>query len=250
MIPHGGGGRPTLLDTFACEGIAGEGYQRAGFRTMGVDNDPARLRYYPGQTWLGDAIAAINTVGPAYDARHASPPCQWYTRGNAGKVTDWPQLIEPTREALRRIDGPYVIENVADAAPYLINPVKLCGCMFGLATADADGTLLQLLRPRLFEVNFPLEPPTECRHSPDAIYAGVYGGSRRAKRLPGETLAQVAPRDRHEAKYVRKGGYVPRSKEVAARLLGTEREHTWRGLQECIPPAYTEWIGKAIRKVV
>lgn len=244
---------PQLLDTFACEGIASEGYQRAGFTTLGVDIDKARLAYYPGDTWPGDALVAIAVLGPGADAIHASPPCQAYTRGNSVRraiQTKWPKLIPDVRAALQALDVPYVIENVKDAGPELVNPVTLCGCMFNLTAPDSDGATLHMTRPRLFETNFPLEAPRPCDHSNLGHIGGVYGGSRRAKRLPGETLAQVAPRDRYAAKHERKGGYVPRDKAVAAALIGTRRHHTWRGLQECIPPAYTEWIGHAIRAVL
>jgi hypothetical protein len=71
---------------------------------------------------------------------------------------------------------------------------------------------------------------------------GVYGGSRRAKRLPGESLADVAARDRHAARHERKGGYVPRSVEVQQQLLGIDWM-TVKGMQESIPPVYAHHVG-------
>ncbi len=38
---------------------------------------------------------------------------------------------------------------------------------------------------------------------------------------------------------------MPREKSVVQRLLGIEHDMTWNGLFECVPPAYTEWIGTA-----
>jgi DNA (cytosine-5)-methyltransferase 1 len=234
------------FDLFACEGAASVGYQRAGFDVIAVDLDANRLAYNPADhLHLGDALDAITSVGVAGDFFHASPPCQGYSRGNAGKVTAWPKLIAPVRERLRETGRPYVIENVKGARPHMIDPVLLCGCMFDLQTPDTDGVMLHLTRPRLFEANFPLAPPRPCDHIGFDNIGGVYGGGRKAKRRPGETLAEVAPRDRYAAKHVRKGGYTPRSKEVAAALLGVTHPMTWQGLKECIPPAYAEWVGRA-----
>jgi DNA (cytosine-5)-methyltransferase 1 len=158
-------------------------------------------------------------------------------------VTSWPKLIPEVRDLFVETGLSYVIENVRDAGPEMLNPVGLCGCMFNLRTHDADGEHLLLTRWRLFETNFPVTPPRDCDHSAGWI-AGAYGGSRRAKREPGETLASVAPRDRHEARYVRKGGYVPRSRDVLKALLGIEHDMTLRGMYESIPPAYAQHVGR------
>lgn len=241
-----------ILDLFCCEGCAAVGYWKAGFVPTGVDLDLSRLRYYPFASELGDAIDfALSPRAARFDAIHASPPCQAYSRGNAGRETAWPKLIPAVREALRSTGKPFVIENVLDAGPDMIDPVLLCGCMFDLQAQDADGVTLHLQRPRLFETNWGLTAPRVCEgegrprreHPSQEHVAGVYGGSRRAKRREGESLAEVAPRDRHAAKHVRKGGYVPRSKEVAGRLLGVSHPTTWQGLKESVPPAYTEHIG-------
>jgi hypothetical protein len=50
--------------------------------------------------------------------------------------------------------------------------------------------------------------------------------------------------------YVRKGGYVPRDKAVVKALLGIEHDMTWNGLYECLPPAYTEHIGRQLIDLV
>src|SRR5690606_9064256 len=111
----------------------------------------------------------------------------------------------------------------------MVAPVPLCGCMFNLSTSDTDGIRIHLQRLRLFETGgFTLKPPRPCDHSAHEWVAGAYGGARR---------------DRYEAKYVRKGGYVPPEKDVVKALLGIEHDMTWGGLFESLPPAYTEWIG-------
>lgn len=257
--------RLNVLDTFSCAGAAAVGYDWAGLNPYGVELDPKRALHYPYPVHVGDAlevIAALNRgekVGfvlpegrKAIKVRgaivgiqgtvvwmrkddfvlaHGSPPCQGYTRGNAGKVTDWPLLIPDVRRLFQKGGWVYVIENVADAAPEMVNPVRLCGCMFDLSTIDDDGIRIHLQRPRLFEASFPLEAPRECDHSGHEWVAGAYGGARR---------------DKYEAKYVRKGGYVPPRKEVVKALLGIPETHTmtWEEVFESIPPAYSQWVGQ------
>lgn len=223
-----------LLDLFCAEGGAAVGYHRAGYQVIGVDLKPRFAKRYPYEFHAADAFDFLDRCGAdQFAAIHASPPCQAYTRGNAGKVTNWPRLIAPVRELLEATGKPYIIENVADAASELRDPVKLCGCMFDLHTVDTDGETIHLQRARLFETNFPLTAPRPCDHSAHKWVAGAYGGARR---------------DKHEAKYVRKGGYVPRDKDVVARLMGIEHDMTWNGLFESIPPAYTEHVGLALAK--
>ncbi len=239
-----------VLDLFCCEGGAGVGYARAGYKVYGVDMMKNGKRY-PFAFLKGDALKVLEILLSGgmltfthkdgstetlalddFDLIHASPPCQGYTRGNAGRETAWPRLIGPVRDLLAGTGLPYVIENVKDAEPEMILPVLLCGCMFDLTTVDTDGVTLHLQRARLFETNFSLAKPRECDHSDHEWVAGAYGGARR---------------DKYEAKYVRKGGYVPKDKGVVKALLGVEHDMTWNGLFESIPPAYTEYIGTAAR---
>lgn len=226
--------KPRLLDLFCGEGGAAVGYHRAGFDVTGVDIDRRHLRRYPFHQWRADAMQFVAIHGHTFDAIHASPPCQAYTRGNAGRETSWPRLIAPLRIVLDEYAPavPYVIENVADARDELHDPTMLCGCMFNLHTTDTDGETIHLLRQRLFETNFPLTSPAVCDHTYIEWVAGAYGGARR---------------DKYEAKFVRKGGYVPKDKAVVQALLGIDHPMTWNGLFESIPPAYTEWIGTALK---
>lgn len=239
-----------ILDLFCCEGGAGVGYNRAGFAVYGVDMEKRFTKRYPFPIFIGDALEVLRTLiygggvefrapdGTVetlflsdFDAIHASPPCQAYTRGNAGRVTNWPKLIEPVRELLLETGLPYVIENVKDAGPELLDPIGLCGCMFDLSTLDTDGIKIHLQRLRLFESNVEVSAPRQCNHDAHEWVAGAYGGARR---------------DKYEAKYVRKGGYVPADKDVVKALLGVRHDMTWNGLFESIPPAYSEHLGKQI----
>jgi DNA (cytosine-5)-methyltransferase 1 len=189
----------------------------------------------------------LAAYGHRFPIKHTSPPCQGYTIATAGNLaarSKYQRLIPATRELLKVTGGVWIIENVEQARSQMVTPVMLCGRMFDLATEDVDGLPLVLDRHRLFESNVPLETPFHSTHGREQV-AGVYGGSRRAKRQEGETLAEVAPRDRYAARYERGGGYVPRSKQVQQALLGIDWM-TVKGMQESIPPAYTEYLGRQL----
>jgi len=275
-----------ILELCACEGGATVGLQRAGFEVYAVDLDRHRLKRNPAQgRRVDDALDVLarlldgERVGfktrggqvimlalEDFDAVWVSPPCQYYTRGNAplrgdGEVlpthiNGWPRLIPTFRGLLRAARLPYVIENVRDAAWDMHAPTLLCGCMFDLSVLDrtctaadplehlgtcdaANGVEVHLERGRLFETNFSMLPPRRCEgegqprnnHPSHEWVAGAYGGARR---------------DKYEARYVRKGGYVPPEKWLVAALLGIEHEMTWNGLFECIPPVYAEHVGRAM----
>ena len=244
-----GGGRvsrPRLLDLFCGQGGAAAGYIAAGWDVTGVDIANHAHRY-PGAFVQGDALAYLAQHGHGYDAIHASPPCQGYTIATAGNPTaraKHRRLIAATRELLILAGRPWVIENVEQARRQMVDPIMLCGRMFGLGALDEDGEPLVLDRHRLFESNVPLVAPPHPKHGAEQV-AGVYGGSRRAKRRDGETLAEVAPRDRYAARVERGGGYVPRSIAVQQRLLGIDWM-TVKGMQESIPPAYAEFVGRQL----
>lgn len=233
--------RPKLLDLFAGEGGATAGYQAAGWDVTSVDLNPTVLRRNPAeQTHAGDALAFLATHGREFDAIHASPPCQGYsiaTAGNPAAREKHQRLIAATRELLVLTGRPWVIENVEQARSQMRDPVMLCGRMFGLGAQDEDGEPLVLDRHRLFEASFPLTAPEHPVHGPEQV-AGVYGGSRRSSK-PNATPAD----DRYAARYERRGGYVPRSKRVQQALLGIDWM-TVRGMQESIPPAYAEHVGR------
>lgn len=259
--------RPKMLDLFAGQGGATKGYQEAGWEVYAVDLDPNVLSRNPAAgTRAGDALEALLTLisgrmlsfrepggTPAtaltlslgdFEAIHASPPCQGYsiaTAGNPAARAKHKRLIAATRELLILTGKPWVIENVKQARSQMNAPVMLCGRMFGLSALDVDGEPLVLDRHRLFESNVSLMAPAHPKHGDEQV-AGVYGGSRHAKRRDGESLAEVAPRDRYAARVERGGGYVPRSIPVKQALLGIGWM-TVKGMEESIPPAYAEWVG-------
>ena len=222
------GKRPSLLDLCGCEGGAAEGYMRAGFHVTSVDLDGAALKRNPADvTVKADALAYLAEHGHEYDAIHASFPCQrWAANGANPSASEWPDLITPGRELLLATGMPFVMENTKKAP--LRRDLVLCGSMFGLTTLDTDGTMLHLQRHRIFESNVPLSAPGPCVHPRGVQWAGVYRGARK---------------DKHEARNVRHGGYVPPDAEIQSALLGGVPWMTGKGRAECIPPVYAEHIG-------
>lgn len=185
---------------------------------------------YPGVAFVkGDALDVLDRYRDRVDAVHTSPPCQKWSHGNAANdTTGYVDLLTPHRAALKETGLPYVIEN-GTRAP-LVDPLILCGSMFGMTATDDDGTTLHLRRHRGFESNVLLVPPRPCSHPRGVQWAGSYGGARR---------------DKHEARHVRKGGYVPPVHVLRLLMqMGWADEH---GLFQAIPPTYTRWIGEQLR---
>jgi len=217
--------RPVVVDAFCCQGGASAGLVRAGFRVIGIDQDPAHLLRYPFESVLGDAIALLPETIERYRAVAAvgSPPCQADTDAQVIQNREHPQLIPPFREIVQASGLPYWIENVGGAVRKgnLRPDVRLCGLMFGLKTD----------RHRYFETNFPVE-------------------------VPGHP---VGPRGREDH------GDMPKTKMGRAFVEGELRQYVgnfhgvglaredlgvpWMnrdGVRECIPPAYGEHLGREL----
>ncbi|WP_082581200.1 DNA cytosine methyltransferase [Leifsonia sp. Root227] len=217
--------KPRLLDLFCCAGGAGTGYARAGFDVVGVDIDPQPR--YPFEFHQADALKYLRDHGHEFDAIHASPPCQVYSKTAHLHDNEHPDLLAPTRVELEATGLPYVIENV-EGAP-LIAPLTLCGSEFGLMAPDVDGLPLALRRHRLFESNVWLMGAGGCEHDPNIQVAGSYTAGRH--RTPV-----------HRDNPNRLGGYTP-ALSVRAALLGIDWKMNEHELAQAIPPAYTEFIG-------
>jgi DNA (cytosine-5)-methyltransferase 1 len=218
---------PKLLDLFCGAGGAAVGYHRAGFdEIVGVDINPQPR--YPFEFVQADALEYVAEHGHEFDVIHASPPCQAFsimtkTQGRGG---DHPDLISPTRTLLTSTNKPYVIENVPMAP--LCNPIMLCGTMFRLQTSQGN----QLRRHRLFELSFPdlLLTPV-CSHN-TLSSIGVHGGGQHPSR-------------RHSLR----GGRGRFGIEARREVMGIDWM-TGAELNESIPPAYTEYIGKELLKML
>lgn len=203
-----------LLDLYCGGGSAGYGYEKAGFDVTGVDLFPQKR--HRGKFIQSDAIEYLLEYGHLYDAVHASPPCQEYSTASmqfriSGK--EYPDLVSETRQALKKVGKPYIIENVPNSP--LINPILLCGSMFGMRT----------YRHRLFESSINLTAPLHPKHT--------------AK----NTKMGRKPKDGEFIQYV---GHFSGVKEVQD-MCGTP----WLGqyeLAQSIPPQYTEFLGHQMRE--
>ena len=209
-----------LLDLFCGAGGAAMGYHRAGFdEIVGVDIKPQPR--YPFRFVQADALAFVKSFGAGFDVIHGSPPCQAYCYLAAinRKMSNYPRLIEPVRDALQAIGHPYVIENV-EAAP-LRRPLLLCGSTFGL----------RVRRHRKFEASIHLWAPSPRHdHCAQGRSVGVYGHQGSGSLRPHSV-----------------GGPFIRAKDAtdAGDALGIGWM-TWRELTQAIPPAYTEYIGRQL----
>ncbi|MFB7261080.1 SAM-dependent methyltransferase [Streptomyces nojiriensis] len=202
--------RPLLLDAYCCQGGAGMGYHRAGFKVTGVDKD-AQPRY-PLGFHQAEALNYIAKFGAGFDFIHGSPPCQHDTDCQRIQNNTHPDLIAPTRAALNATGRPWVMENVRGAAHKMHQPVMLCGAMFGLRT----------YRHRYFETGggFTLPQPPHPAHT-----------------VPQAKMGRPIP-DGWYGQFVGNFSGVGLARQVM--------EVPWMnrdGIRECIPPAYAHWIG-------
>lgn len=203
------------LDLFCCAGGASQGLANAGWTVVGVDIDPQPN--YPFAFIQAD-IRNISFAG--FGLVWASPPCQRYSdlakrNGNADK---WPDLVGPIRNKLIRSGCKYVIENV-EGAP-LSPTVMLCGTMF-------PG--LRVLRHRLFEANFHIRQPAHGKHPK------VHTFDRRKSHF-GKTDEKVD--------FVQVTGGGNCSIAAARDAMGIDWM-TKVEINEAIPPAFAEHIGRA-----
>lgn len=220
--------RPRILDLYCGAGMVADGLIAAGAEVIGVDiEDQPR---YPGPFVRADALEQEGLLRWA-DGVWASPPClkdtvMKYAPGAKGDAH--PDLITPTRALLRRCGKPYVIENVATAP--LLDPVVLNGFMFDLGV-EVDGVRYHLQRRRKFETNWPLVAPSFQRRRP---VIGVYGGHARCRAASagGRSTVDFA-------------GVADKTALMRA-AMGVERRLTGAEVSQGIPPAYSEYVGRAL----
>ena len=219
--------KPRLLDLFCCAGGAGVGYARAGFEVVGVDLDPQPN--YPFEFHQRDVLDLEPEWVSSFDAIHASPPCQSYSdlAKRNGNADDWPRLIDPVRDILQRSGKPWIIENV-EGAP-LRNPILLCGTMF---------PPLRVIRHRLFESNLTLSAPPHVSRSEHPL---VFTHDRRKAHF-GKLNQDVS--------FVQVTGGGNCSMANARQAMGIDWMTKKVELNEAIPPAYTEFLGKQLKAAV
>ena len=187
-----------------------------------MDNRPQPR--YPFEFHQGDALEFLRAHGREFDAIHASPPCQRFSKMTRrhGRQGEHPDLIEPTRALLDASGRPWVMENVS-GAPLSGFSAVLCGTMFGL----------KVFRHRLFESSHLLLAPDHPRHD---------GTTNARSNRPGKGY------------HGGEGGYVTVSGRTCSPALAREAMGIdWmvgRELAQAIPPAYTEYIGKQLLNVL
>lgn len=207
-----------LLDLFCGAGMASEGYAAAGFtEIVGVDINPQP--HYPYEFRQDNALEWLEDGWlDGFDAIHASPPCQAFTRAAhlrtaQGGKSKYDDLLTPVLELLRDVNVPWVVENVP-GAPGMDGAVIECGSAYGLGVR----------RHRLFLSNRPLVG-SGCDHKAQGRPWGVY-------HVPKDDIPQ--------------GGRTARSVEHGREVMGVTREIPWNSLKEGFPPAYTEHIGRQL----
>lgn len=203
--------RPRLLDLFCGAGGAAMGYHLAGFDVVGVDIMPQP--HYPFEFHQADAMT-FDLDG--FDAIHASPPCQAYSRMRhlpwVGRV-EQPRLLAATWGRLNEQPSPWVIENVEDAP--MPSSVVVCGWTLGLP----------MYRHRRFGSSHLLMAPPHRRHSV-VIHAGRRNLATRYRQGGGRDVAGLFP-----------GASLA---DVGLGWMGQ------RGAAQAIPPAYTEFLGRQL----
>lgn len=216
-----------LLDCFCKAGGASMGYHQAGFEVTGLDIEPQPN--YPFEFIQRDALEALADIEfvSQFDVITCSPPCQYYSQLKYlnGDIDKWEEkhddLVAPTRELLIKTGKPYVIENVKNSP--LINPITLYGSQF---------PNLYTQRPRLFESNISLREPMnkKVKHKTGKLGSG-----------PAEdgfiTVAGIKPQ---------RGMNEVQTKLYYGFALGGIDWMDLKELTQCVPPAYTEFIGKQI----
>jgi len=203
--------KPKALDLFCCAGGAAMGLHRAGFEVVGVDIE--HQKNYPFEFHQADALGHSLE---GFDFIWASPPCQAYSNAQRIRSNDHPDLVGPIRERLKASGVPWAIENVVGAP--LINPIELCGSMFpGLRT----------YRHRLFECSFPISAPVHPEHEAPLTKMG--------RPVAAENFMHVV------------GNFsgVQKAREAMGIDWMVRDE-----LREAIPPAYSEYIGRAALAVI
>lgn len=219
---------PVLLDLFCGAGGAAAGYHNAGFDVFGVDLCPQPRFPFPYRFVQEDAMKVLEEGFVrgiplhAFDAIHASPPCQSYSKAMRHFTQGYPELIAPVIAILRETGIAWVVENVIgsdlpsqlrwDGQDGIDEGLMLCGSMFGL----------RVQRHRLFQTSFACPAPGYCDHSARFMNPHNAGARKRWR----EILGPDAPIER-----------------TWREEMGVGWMDAAEG-RESIPPVYAEHIGR------
>jgi DNA (cytosine-5)-methyltransferase 1 len=242
------------LDLFCKAGGTSRGYQMAGFYVVGVDIE-SQPRYVGDDFLQADALEILriligggciigsgNAYGPHasesgrvyylsdFSLIAASPPCEFGSESTPMAYRDkHKNYIPETRSLLQQAGLPYAIENVENVRKHLINPVMLCGTMFGLP----------IWRHRYFETwpAIPLSPGSCCHiHRPITVHSGSH------TRQTWEPILCTGGAD--SIKNTKRKLIRPRESVEVVRWAMEVEWMTQDELTKAIPPAYTKWIGE------
>jgi DNA (cytosine-5)-methyltransferase 1 len=203
------------LDLFCGAGGASKGLMNAGFHVTGVDHNPQKN--YCGDVFeQGDALNLPIVALQNFDFIWASPPCQANVRGlkNSPGYGEHHDVIPETRDKLKRSGAHYCIENVP-GAPLNVT-LKLGGWMF---------PELKVIRERWFETSFLCMAP----------------GHEKPRGLLHKGYLSIAGTGIQ--KWCADRGYRFNAQD-ARKAMGIDWM-TRKELSQAIPPAYSEWIGRA-----
>lgn len=196
---------------------------------------------------VADAFEFVKDHWREFDFIHAGPPCQAdcnTVNGTNGGSGGHVSLMEPTLGILRNLWNqeqiPYVVENPSGNARNrgMRYDVTLCGEMFpetqpvwnvNLIGGPGDLTKPGVLRHRHFELGgWSATAPVHPKHR------GRVRGVRHGQYFDGPYVAVYGD-----------GGYKA-SIEEAQRAMGIPWIADRVDLNEAIPPAYTEFLGKRL----
>tara|TARA_Y100000310_G_scaffold329844_1_gene400423 strand:- start:1211 stop:1822 length:612 start_codon:yes stop_codon:yes gene_type:complete len=190
--------------------FCGAGGASMGYHRAGFEVEGVDIKPQPHYPFKFHLADALESPLDGYDAYHASPPCQKFSAM---------QHIHNNRQEHLDLITPTRILLEKTGKPYVIENVvgaplrislMLCGTMFGL----------RIPKHRIFEssIDFPLLT-LMCNH--DDVYDPYHGG-------------EMARRER----------------EKLSAVIGVDWFMTRPEVREAIPPAYTEYIGKRLIKVI
>lgn len=218
------------LDLFSGAGGVAMGLHRAGFDVTGIDVRPRKT--YPFRFIQADALLPPVRLTD-FDFIWASPPCQAHTSlRTMHNARAHPDLIPQTRAMLIEAGVPWCIENVPGST--LRHTLMLCGTMFGLGCDGAE-----LRRHRLFETSFPMLAPP-CQHGSRAVI-GLYGGHQRNR---ARTIGVYGEGCRDSTRKHNRG-HPDFTVADGRKAMGID----WMSLADLcqsVPPAYSEYIGRAV----
>lgn len=241
--------KPIALDICCRKGGATKGLQRAGFYVIGWDIEPQPG--YVGDAFIqGDGIQLLKTLtrtnGWLGSAEHARPALIWQSwpcqEANTARVTNvkrgiadnHEQFIPRARELSERIGIPYVLEQPTSSRRGTIRrDLTLCMDMF-----KGDMPPPWVMKHRSFELGcWPGRTMNNSWDAPKAPphpkHAGKVRGWRHGEYFDGPYVAAYG-----------KGGGKATAEEIAHAM-----QIDWMtdrfDLCEAIPPAYSEYIGRA-----